>query len=114
MASIFQVSLPFFFSLPMGNPRWPPFSKLVYHLTLWELCWKIFLSQAMRQIEFFAVYESSLDGSSSNFGIACWWEIAVTAQLSLNWRTLEVFRPQTLFSIIVLWFEFLHFKKCEF
>jgi hypothetical protein len=42
----------------------------------------------MRQIEFFAVYESSLDGSSSNFGIACWWEIAVTAQLSLNWRTL--------------------------
>jgi hypothetical protein len=40
---------------------------------------KIFLSQAMRQIECFAVYESSLelhaDGKS---------KIAVTAQLSLN------------------------------
>jgi hypothetical protein len=40
MASIFQVSLPFFFSLPMGNPRWPPFSKLVYH-SFFRCRWEI-------------------------------------------------------------------------
>ena len=38
-------------------------------------------------------------------------KIAVTAQLSIKWRTLEVLRPQTLFSIIVLRFEFFAFSK---
>ena len=111
MASIFQVSLPFFFSLPMGNPRWPPFSKLVYHLTYGNCVERSFCHRLWDKLIFLQcinhpwmilhqTLELHADGKS---------KIAVTAQLSLKWRTLEVLRPQTLFSIIVLRFEFFAF-----
>jgi hypothetical protein len=36
--------------------------NLVYHWTLWEFHWKTFLWETTRQIEYFALFECSLDG----------------------------------------------------
>ena len=46
----------------IGNPKWPSPGDLFYHWTLWEFHWKTFLWETTRQIEFFALYECSLDG----------------------------------------------------
>ena len=46
----------------IGNPKWPSPGDLFYHWTLWEFHWKTFLWETTWQIEFFALYECSLDG----------------------------------------------------
>jgi hypothetical protein len=55
-------SAKFVIFLPIAYPRWPPQGNLVYHWTLWEFHWKTFLWETTQQIEYFALYECSLDG----------------------------------------------------
>ena len=50
--------------VPIAYPRWPPQGNLVYHWILWEFHWKTFLWETTQQIEYFAIYECSLDGSA--------------------------------------------------
>ena len=60
-------SAKFVIFLPIAYPRWPPQGNLVYHWTLWE-----FHEKLTQQIEYFALYECSLDGSTCTPDLLCW------------------------------------------
>ena len=64
-------SAKFVIFLPIAYPRWPPQGNLVYHWTLWEFYWKTFLWETTQQIEYFALYECSLDGSTPDLLFWC-------------------------------------------
>jgi hypothetical protein len=55
-------STKFVICVPIAYPRWPPQGNLVYHWTLWEFHSKTFLRETTGQIEYFALFECSLDG----------------------------------------------------
>ena len=61
--------------LPIAYPRWSPQGNLVYHWTLWEFHWTTFLWETTQQIEYFTLYECSLDGSTPDLLFWCRSEI---------------------------------------
>jgi len=54
---------------PDLHPRWPPSAD---HWTVWEFHWKTFLWETTQQIEYFALYECYLDGSTPDLLFWCW------------------------------------------
>jgi hypothetical protein len=68
-------STTFVIFVPIAYPRWPPQGSLVYHWTLLEFHWKTFLWETTQQIEYFALYECSLDGSTPDLLFWCRSEI---------------------------------------
>jgi hypothetical protein len=81
--------------LPIAYPRWPPQSNLVYHWNLWEFHWKTFLWETTRQIEYFALYKCSLDGSTPD--LLFWCRSEITRANNVFWlvETLKIFLSET-------------------
>ena len=77
--------------LAITYPRWPPQGNLVYHWTLWEFHWKTFLWETTQQIEYFALFECSLDGPIHDLLIWSRSEIARANNVLWLVETLKIF-----------------------
>ena len=84
-------SAKFVIFLPIAYPRWPPQGNLVYHWTLWEFHWKTFLWETTQQIEYFALFECSLDGPIHDLLIWSRSEIARANNVFWLVETLKIF-----------------------
>jgi hypothetical protein len=92
-------SAKFVLFLPIIFPRWPPQDNLVYHWILCEFHWKTFLWETAQQIEYFALFECSLDGSTPDLLFWCRSEIQHGCQgQNVFWlvETLKIFLSETI------------------
>jgi hypothetical protein len=88
-------SAKFVIFLLIAYRRWPPQGNLVYHWTLWEFHSKTFLWETTRQIEYFALFECSLDGSIPD--LLFWSRSEIARSKNAVWlvETLKIFLSET-------------------